>query len=234
MAAYEQIIPVPQLYRLCEIARAMLQGEHGVGRVIARPFVGDPGGFVRTANRRDFSLPPHGETILDVMTAQGLKTYAVGKIWDLFAERGMTDHVKISNNTEGMDRTLELARNDTEYALIFANLVDFDQTWGHRRDPENFARALEEFDQQLGGLLEELRSDDLLIITADHGCDPTFVKHTDHTREYVPLLVYGDHVKAGVDLGTRETFADVASTLAEVFGLEHKFAGRSFLEDLES
>jgi phosphopentomutase len=125
-------------------------------------------------------------------------------------------------------------RNDTEHALIFANLVDFDQTWGHRRDPENFARALEEFDQQLGGLLRELRNDDLLIITADHGCDPTFEKHTDHTREYVPLLVYGDHVKAGVDLGTRETFADVASMLAEVFGLEHEFAGRSFLEDLES
>ncbi|HPC11460.1 MAG TPA: alkaline phosphatase family protein, partial [candidate division Zixibacteria bacterium] len=189
---------------------------------------GSPGRFVRTASRRDFSLPPGGPTLLDLMVAAGRPTYAVGKIWDLFAARGITSHVKPEGNAAGMEATIELVRGDRDHGLIFTNLVDFDQAWGHRRDPANFALALEDFDRRLGALLDALREDDMLIITADHGCDPTLARHTDHTREYVPLLAYGRRVKAGVNLGARATFADVGATVAELFRLPGSLAGNSF------
>ncbi len=229
MAAHEEVYPIEQQYEYCQIARDLLQGEHAVARVIARPFIGKPGSFTRTPRRRDFSQPPWSDTILDLMLKAGRKTYAVGKIWDLFAERGLSSHVKTNDNDDGMEKLIDLIHHDTDHSLLFANLVDFDQAWGHRRDPLNFARALERFDSQLAEMLPLLRENDLLIITADHGCDPTFAAHTDHTREYVPLLVYGLGAKPGVDLGTRTTFADVACTVAEIFDLENEFPGMSFL-----
>ena len=229
LAAHEDIYPLERLYEICQIARDMLTGEFAVGRVIARPFVGTAGDFTRTSGRRDFSLEPPADTILDVMVKNGFKTLAIGKIWDLFAGRGITSKVKTVNNDEVMQVITDFVQDDTTHHLAFANLVDFDMLWGHRRDAVSFARGLESFDRQLGDLLPPLRDDDLLIITADHGCDPTYTKHTDHTREYVPLLVYGKKAKKGVELGTRETFADVACTLGDVFGIDHQFPGNSFL-----
>ncbi|MCH7947753.1 MAG: phosphopentomutase [candidate division Zixibacteria bacterium] len=230
LAAHEDIITVERLYEICTIARQMLSGEFGVGRVIARPFTGKPGSFVRTASRRDFSLEPPDDTLLDLLNKSNRSILSIGKIYDLFVGRGITENIKTANNKEVMESIIETIENNSEYDLIFANCVDFDEKWGHRNDEKNFARSLEEFDVQLGNLLDKLRDDDLLIITADHGCDPTIKTSTDHSREYVPLLVYGKNAKAGFNLGTRETFADIACTLAEVFGLEHKFMGNSFLE----
>ncbi len=232
LAAHEDIITVERLYEICTIARQMLSGDFGVGRVIARPFTGEPGNFVRTASRRDFSLEPPDDTILDLLHKSGRRILSIGKIYDLFVGRGITEKIKTADNTEVMQNIIEAIENSSEYDLIFANCVDFDDKWGHRNDEKHFARSLEEFDVQLGALLDKLRDDDLLIITADHGCDPTIKTSTDHTREYVPLLVYGKNVKAGVNLGTRETFADIACTLAEVFGLEHGFVGKSFLVEI--
>ncbi len=232
MAAHEDIYSREQLYEFCRIAREMLTGENAVARVIARPFTGTPGNFVRTEGRRDFSLEPPEETILDVLEREGYMTLAVGKIWDLFAGRGIKDKIKTANNDEVMDALIEHVKHDTEHALIFANLVDFDMLWGHRRNAEGFAKALMAFDEQLKDLLEVLHTHDLLIITADHGCDPTYTKHTDHTREYVPLLVYGKNARSNVDLETRQTFADVASTIAEIFELRHEFPGQSFLAEI--
>ncbi len=232
MAIHEKVYPLEQQYEYCRIARELLTGDHAVGRVIARPFIGEPGAFTRTAGRRDFSLEPNGETILDLLGRHGHKTHAIGKIWDLFAHRGMTTHVKTEDNTDGMTKITDAVTHDHDSSLIFANLVDFDQLWGHRRDSENFAKALELFDKQLGELLPKLRDTDLLIITADHGCDPTFTKHTDHTREYVPLLVYAETITGGVNLGIRETYADIAVTIAEALGIKHSFPGNSFLDEL--
>ena len=228
LAAHENVFSLEKLYEICQIARDMLTDEYAVGRVIARPFVGTPGNFTRTAGRKDFSLEPPEDTILDVMVKNGFKTLAIGKIWDLFAGRGITNKIKAVNNDEVMQAVIDFVRNDTVHDLVFANLVDFDMLWGHRRDAVSFARGLEAFDCQLGNLLPLLREEDLLIITADHGCDPTYTKHTDHTREYVPLLVYGKNAKQGGDLGTRETFADVACTLGEMFEIDCQFKGKSF------
>jgi phosphopentomutase len=228
LAAHEDIYPLEQLYEICQTARDLLTGPYAVGRVIARPFVGAPGNFTRTAGRKDFSLEPPADTFLDAMIKKGLTTLAIGKIWDLFAGRGLTDKVKTADNEEVMTAVIDFVKNDIVHDLAFANLVDFDMLWGHRRDAESFARGLETFDRRLGDLLPLLRDDDLLIITADHGCDPTYTKHTDHTREYVPLLVYGKHARHGIDLGTRATFADVACTLKEIFRLAHDFQGKSF------
>ncbi|HUV30335.1 MAG TPA: phosphopentomutase [Acidobacteriota bacterium] len=232
LAAHEKVCPVERLYEICLIARDVCQGDYGVGRVIARPFTGEPGFFVRTSRRRDFSLPPTGRTILDHLAANGRHVFAVGKIWDLFAGHGIHERVKTENNTEVMDAVRQMVRYDHQHELIFANCVDFDQLWGHRNDARGFARGLEQFDGRMGELLPLLRGDDLLIITADHGCDPTMETSTDHTREYVPLLVYGRYAKSGVDLGTRETFADVAATLAGLFGFDVPVTGRSFLKDV--
>ncbi|MBU8933038.1 MAG: phosphopentomutase [candidate division Zixibacteria bacterium] len=232
LAAHEGVYPLERQYELCRIARELLSGEHAVGRVIARPFVGSPGSFERTTGRRDFSLTPFADTILDLMNKNGLKVQAIGKTWDLLAKRGFQSHVKTVSNDEGMKGIIKFARDDRQHDMAFANLVDFDMLWGHRRDENGFARALEDFDQGLGSLLETMRDDDLVIITADHGCDPTFDRHTDHTREYVPLLVYGHGTAAGVNLGTRASFVDVACTIAEIFGLKHKFGGASFLKQI--
>jgi phosphopentomutase len=232
MAAHEDLYLLERQYELCRIARDLLTGEYAVARVIARPFIGPPGNFTRTTGRRDFSLEPPQDTILDLMVNKGLKTLAIGKICDLFAGRGISNKIKAANNDEVMAAIIDFVKNDSRHALAFANLVDFDMLWGHRNDEVGFAKGLEAFDRQLGELLPLLREDDLLIITADHGCDPTYKKHTDHTREYVPLLVYGKKAKQGVDLGVRETFADVACTMGEIYGIEHSFPGKSFYREI--
>jgi phosphopentomutase len=227
IAAHEDIVPVPELYRACEIAYKLVAQGLGVGRVIARPFVGEPGRFRRTANRRDFALPPAGETLLDRLHAAGRQVIAIGKIDDLFAGRGITEAVHTASDDEGMSE-IERQLDKTERSFIFANLVDFDTLYGHRNDVEGYAANLERFDRRLPAILSRLRDDDLLVVTADHGNDPTTAS-TDHAREYVPLLVAGKHVRAGVDLGTRSTFADLGQSLADAFGVGRLKRGTSFL-----
>ena len=230
IAAHEDIVPPEQLYEYCRIARKQLQGKHGVGRVIARPFVGQPGSFKRTANRHDFSLEPPKDTLLDAVKAAGLHSIAVGKIYDIFAGRGTTEHVYNQNNANGMEHALRYAKQDFS-GLCFVNLVDFDMNFGHRRDPEGYARALNEFDKWLPGFLAQLGEEDLVMITADHGCDPGYAATTDHTREYVPLLILGKQVKP-VNLGTREGFADIAATAAELLQVSLVTPGKSFREEI--
>jgi phosphopentomutase len=229
LAAHEDLYPPARLYDICRIARELLVGEYHVGRVIARPFVGEPGSFTRTANRKDFSRVPESDTLLDLLTRAGHGVLSVGKIYDLFAGQGITTSIKTADNKAVMTAVNHAIANDPSHRLIFANCVDFDMVWGHRNDEANFARGLEQFDRLLGETLSVLRPDDLLVITADHGCDPTLKNSTDHTREYVPLLVYGHQSRAGADLGIRATFADLAATLAETFKLKHRFPGTSFL-----
>jgi len=231
LAAHEEIIPLDRLYEICRIAREMLAGEHGVGRVIARPFVGKPGNFERTANRRDFSLLPPRKTVLDLLTEKNIPVVSIGKIYDLFAGRGISKAVKTKDNAEVIANVID-QMDKTDNGLIFANLVDFDMLWGHRNDYESFARGLEEFDRELPRIMDRMGKGDLLMITADHGCDPTLKHSTDHTREYVPLLVKGENGTEGVNLGTRETFADIASTLAEIFRIDYTFPGTSFLKEI--
>ncbi|BAF59392.1 hosphopentomutase [Pelotomaculum thermopropionicum SI] len=225
VAAHEEIIPVEELYAICRIAREMLTGEHAVGRVIARPFTGRPGSFRRTERRHDFSLKPPGRTVLNLLAENGVTVTAVGKVEDIFAGEGITRSVPTRGNADGLDQALKLMQSDTA-GLIFTNLVDFDMLYGHRNNARGYADALEELDRRLPELFRLLREDDVAIFTADHGCDPT-TPGTDHTREYVPLLVYGAPVRSGINLGVRETFADVAATVAEIFGLEFA-VGRSF------
>jgi phosphopentomutase len=229
IAAHEAVVPVPELYRACEIAYRLAGEGLGVGRVIARPFVGAPGAFKRTANRRDYALPPKGETLLDRVKAASLPVVAIGKIEDLFAGRGVTLAIHTASDDEGMDQ-VERQMQSLDRGFVFTNLVDFDTQYGHRNDVEGYARNLERFDARLAGVLPRLRETDLLIVTADHGNDPTTAS-TDHAREYVPLLVTGAHVR-GADLGTRRTFADVGQTLAEVFGVGPLANGTSFLRDI--
>jgi len=230
IAAHERIVPVAELYRACEIAFDLVAVGLGVGRVIARPFVGKPGGFTRTSNRRDFALQPAGETLLDRVKAASLPVVAIGKIEDLFASRGITSAIHTKSDDDGMDQ-LERQMAEIQRGFIFTNLVDFDTQYGHRNDVDGYARNLERFDQRLLRLLPQLRDDDLLIVTADHGNDPTTAS-TDHSREYVPLIVTGRHVRNGVDLGTRSTFADVGQTLAEAFGVGRLAHGTSFLPQI--
>lgn len=229
IAAHEQIVHLPQLYQWCQAAREILVGEHGVGRVIARPFIGKTGDFKRTQNRKDFSIEPTGQTILDYLTANRIHVTAIGKIYDIFTGRGISKHVPSHNNLETVFNIIE-SINEIDSGLIFANLVDFDMLFGHRNDYQGYADALIEFDQLLPRIIDALAPDDLLLITADHGCDPT-TKSTDHSREYVPLLVYGKNINP-VDLQTRETFADVAQTIAEFYRLKPIFSGKSFLNEL--
>lgn len=230
IAAHEEIIPVEELYDMCRIARSILRGKHAVGRVIARPFFGQPGSFVRSEKREDFSLEPPEETMLDKIKAAGLAVLAVGKIVDIFAGRGITRFNHTINNMAGVEAILQYMASG-EPGLIFANLVDFDMLYGHRRDITGYARALEEFDQRLPALMEQLTREDLLIITADHGCDPSY-QGTDHTREYVPLLLYGAKIKEDVDLGIRATFADLAATITDLLGVEPPGYGSSFAHDI--
>jgi phosphopentomutase len=230
VAAHEAVVPVAQLYYDCEIAYRLVCEGLGVGRVIARPFVGTPGYFKRTSNRRDYALPPAGETLLDRLTASSIAVVAIGKIRDLFAGRGITVSTHTASDDEGMDQ-LERQMADFDSGLIFANLVDFDTQYGHRNDVGGYARNLEQFDRRLSTVVPRLREDDLLMVTADHGNDPT-TSSTNHSREYVPLLVAGKRVRAGVDLGTRRTFADLGQTLAEMFGVGPLANGTSFLQEI--
>jgi phosphopentomutase len=230
IAAHEKLVPIDRLYEMCQIARETLTGEHAVGRVIARPFLGEVGQFKRTDKRRDFSLKPIGKTMLDYVKEAGLLVKAVGKIEDIFAGQGMTHSVHIHGNMDGVDKTLEYMKEDFN-GLIFTNLVDFDMTYGHRNDVQGYAKALMDFDQRLPELFQAMRPEDVLMITADHGCDPTF-KGTDHTREYVPFLIHAKEIKKGINLGTKETFADIAATVLEALGVEGDVYGKSFLKEL--
>jgi len=230
IAAHEAVIPLPELYRICEIARALLDGPHRVGRVIARPFTGDhAGNFQRTRNRHDYAIAPPEGMLLDQLAGHDVPVYAVGKIYDIFLGRGISSSVKMQSNADGLDQTLA-AIESFERGLIFTNLVDFDMLYGHRNDVEGYARALEEFDVYLPRILAAMRVDDLLILTADHGCDPT-TPSTDHSREYAPLLVFHPNAPAGVNLGTRRTLADVGATIAENFAVPLQ-RGTSFLQEL--
>jgi len=226
VAAHEEVIALDELYRICRIAREMLTGEHNVGRVIARPFVGHPGSFTRTGNRKDFSLPPPEPTLLDRLLAVGQEVIGVGKIDDLFAKQGLTICHHTVENVVGAEKVIELLGGESR-GLILANLIEFDMLYGHRNNPQGYARALEIFDSQLPRIMEAMKSGDVLFIVADHGNDPT-TPSTDHSREYVPLLVCGPRVKAAVDLGTRGSFADVGATIAEVLGVDPLPNGASF------
>jgi phosphopentomutase len=227
IAAHEEVIPIEEQYRICKIARDMLREKHEVGRVIARPFIGASGNYTRTANRKDFAVPPPQGMLLDQLAERGVTVHAVGKISDVFLGRGITKSDKTKSNAEGMSKTLE-AMDSTAQGLIFVNLVDFDQNFGHRNDVEGYARALEEVDAWVPHLLAAAKPGDAIIFTADHGCDPT-TPSTDHSREYVPLLVHGG--KPGVNLGTRPTLSDIGQTVAETFGARIQ-RGSSFLADI--
>ncbi len=225
IAAHEDVVPLEELYDICKKARKILRGKNAVGRVIARPFVGTPGNFTRTANRHDYTVELEKPTMLDLLSSRGFDVIGVGKIRDIFSGRGLTRTVPTAGNADGMAKTGELLRDDF-HGLAFVNLVDFDSSFGHRNDVDGYARAISEFDLWLGGALEKLREDDMLIITADHGCDPA-TESTDHSREYVPLLVYGKEVRA-VPIGVRTSFSDVAATILDIFGQKERLDGESF------
>ena len=229
IAAHEEIVPVEQLYEWCRIAREILRGEHEVARVIARPFIGTPGNFKRTPRRRDFSVPPPYPTLLDALTEAGLKVVTVGKIDDIFAGRGVTFAIHTSDNRDGMQQ-VETLTVQGDFDFLWCTLVDFDTVYGHRNNPQGFAQALKEFDEWLGNFLPKLMGGDLLIITADHGNDPTTLS-TDHSREYVPLLIWTPSLKEGKPLGVRQTFADVAATIADWLKVEWRGAGKSCLKE---
>jgi phosphopentomutase len=226
VAAHQDIVPLAELYRMCEIARAMLTGEHAVGRVIARPFLGTTGAFRRTEHRRDFSLAPTGTTLLDLLKEAGKEVIGLGKIDDLFAGQGLTQRDHTETNREGMAATLRWLGRDFS-GLLFVNLVEFDMLWGHRRDSQGYAQALRDVDAWLPQVQQVMRSDDAIFFSADHGVDPTY-RGSDHTRECVPLLAYGQPIQAGINLGTRETFADLGQTLAQALGVGPLAAGTSF------
>ncbi len=230
IAAHEDVVPVEQLYEYCRIARKILRGRHGVGRVIARPFVGSSGNYTRTANRHDFSLEPPRKTMLDAFKDAGLDSLAVGKIYDIFAGQGTTEHVYTKGNTDGMAKAMAYAERDFT-GLCFINLVDFDMLYGHRRNIDGYAAALTEFDGWLAEFLKKMGPEDLVMITADHGCDPAYTATTDHTREYIPLLVLGQQVKP-VNLGTRSCFANIAATICELFDLPLETEGESFGKEI--
>jgi phosphopentomutase len=232
VAAHEQAVHLDELYSACRAAREMLAGEHAVGRVIARPFVGSPGSWRRTTNRRDFSLEPFEPTVMQRLVERNVRVTTVGKVDDLFAGRGVSDAIHTKSNAEGQEVLLDLARKPGD-GLVFANLVDFDTQFGHRNDPAGFAGALEAYDEHLGEMLGRLRDDEMVWVTADHGNDPT-TPGTNHTREYAPFLAAGPRVKAGLDLGTRSTFADLGATLSELFGLAPSRHGASFLKELRA
>jgi phosphopentomutase len=229
VAAHEQVIPLPELYQICETARAILRGPHEVGRVIARPFVGAPGHFTRTANRHDYAVPPPRGMLLDQLEARGTFVYSIGKISDVFLGRGIRKSIKTKNNSDGMAKTMD-AMQETSEGLIFTNLVDFDQQYGHRNDIEGYGGALEQFDAWVPQFEGGLGPDDLAVFTADHGCDPT-TPSTDHSREYVPLLALGPKVRTGINLGLRRTLSDIGQTVAANFGT-HIAKGTSFLAEI--
>ena len=229
IAAHEDIVPVQELYRYCEIARELLQGEHAVGRVIARPFTGEYPNFARTSNRHDYSLAP-SKTMLDQLSSAGYDVLAVGKIYDIYAGKEITDTVRTQNNEEGIERLIE--RMDRDFnGICFVNLVDFDMIYGHRNNVDGYAKALTYFDSQLPRILKGLKEEDVLMITADHGCDPA-TPSTDHSREYIPLVIYGNNINKGVNVGTRDTFSDIAATILDYFELKPEVDGTSFLGEI--
>ena len=230
VAGHEDVVSLEELYRCCEIAREMLQGDLGVGRVIARPFVGKEGSFERTRNRHDYALDPTGPIVMDDLVKNGFDSIGVGKIYDIFAGKSVEESYKMEDNIDGMNITLDLCDKDFN-GLCFVNLVDFDMIYGHRNDVDGYANAASEFDKQLGQMMDKLREDDIVIITADHGCDPS-TESTDHSREYVPMIIFGDKIKAGVDLKTRNTFADIGKTIADIFGIESSIPGTSFYREV--
>lgn len=229
IAAHEDVVPVAELYKYCEMAREICSGDWGVGRIIARPFEGEYP-YKRTTNRHDYSLVPPKKTMLDCISENGLAVKAVGKINDIFAGQGITDMVRTQNNMDGVDKMLDYAKEEFE-GLCFVNLVDYDMLYGHRNDVEGYAKALTAFDERIPEILGMLQDDDILMITADHGCDP-ITPSTDHSREYTPLVVYGKNIKSGVNLGTRESFADIAATILNYFDLEADIAGESMLSEI--
>jgi len=230
IAAHEEVIPLDRLYEICEIARNILRGEHEVGRVIARPFLGEPGAFYRTENRHDYAVPPPRENLLPLLSGEGLEVVCIGKIASIFDSTGVTQDLTAKNNEQTIDQTIRALQEDS-HGLIFSNLVDFDMLYGHRRDTEGYARALEHFDTRWPEIEAAMREGDLIMITADHGNDPTY-PGTDHTREYAPLIVFGKGSRAGVNLGTRGSLADIGKTIAENFGLKLG-AGESFLAQIQ-
>jgi phosphopentomutase len=230
IAAHESVIPLEELYTMCEIAREILRGDDQVARVIARPFVGEPGNFQRTPNRRDYSLKPFDKTVLDFAKEAGLEVKAVGKIVDIYDGEGITEDVHTTDNMDGVDQTIHYLKQDFK-GILFTNLVDFDAKFGHRRNVEGYKAALEEVDARLPEMFEAMREDDILIIMADHGNDPGY-KGTDHTREYIPILAYGKSVKQGVDLGTRKTFSDIAATVSDILGIDKTPYGTSFKDEI--
>lgn len=230
IAAHEEIVPLEELYRYCKIARGLLTGKHALGRVIARPFDGTHPNFKRTPHRHDFSLLPPKTTMLDCLQEAGYDTIGIGKIYDIFAGKGIDKTTSIVNNNDGMIKTLEAQKDDFK-GICFVNLVDFDMLYGHRNDVNGYAQAATDFDVQLGEFMKGMRSDDVLMITADHGCDPG-TPSTDHSREYTPMLMYGEGIKEGVSIGTRDMFADIAATVLDLFGVKGDIAGKSFLDQV--
>lgn len=230
IAAHEDIIPIEELYKYCEIAREMLTGDNAVARVIARPYLGEPGNFSRTSNRKDYALLPPHATALDKLQEAGVKVMAVGKIEDIFSGKGIYSAVHTKDNMDGVDKTLDYMKTEKE-GLIFTNLVDFDMKWGHRNDPKSYGKGLEEFDVRLKEIMQNMESDDILFITADHGCDPTY-PGTDHTREYVPFLAYGEPLKKGYNLGTKVGFFNMGQTICDIFNSEKIINGDSFLGEI--
>lgn len=227
IAAHEEVVPLEQLYEYCKIAREILQGEHGVGRVIARPFLGESGNYYRTPHRHDFSLIPPKDTMLNILKNAGKDVLSIGKIYDIFAGSGITDYVYTESNEDGINKTLNWMDRDFN-GICFTNLVDFDMLYGHRRDIDGYAKALAYFDERLPELLAKLKDDDCLMITADHGCDPGFTNTTDHTREYIPYIVYGKNIEPK-NIGTRETFADIGATVLKLLNVDGKLDGESLI-----
>lgn len=231
IAAHEEVISIEELYNMCEIAREMLVGDNLIGRVIARPFVGEVGSFKRTSNRKDYAIDPPGKTMLDYLKEDNKDVISIGKIYDIFNGFGITEKIKTVSNLDGINKTIEVMKKDFN-GLLFTNLVDFDMMYGHRNDVEGYANAISEFDSKIPELLENLNEDDLLILTADHGCDPT-TQGTDHTREQIPLIVYGKKMKV-VDLGVRDSFSDIGKTVLDLFNIENDLHGVSFKNDILS
>ena len=230
IAAHEEIVSLDELYKMCEIAREIMMGDNAVARIIARPFIGKPGAFERTSNRRDYSLSPFEDTVLDNIKNSNLDVIGVGKIEDIFNQQGITEAIHTHDNMDGVNQTINYMKKETK-GLIFTNLVDFDSKYGHRRDVEGYKNALEEFDARIPEILENMNDDDVLIINSDHGNDPTY-KGTDHTREYIPVLVYGKNLKSGLNLGTRNSFADIGATVADIFNVEMPKHGQSFKKEI--
>jgi len=226
IAAHEEIIPLEKLYEMCKIAREIMMGDNAIARIIARPFVGTPGNFDRTSNRKDYSLDPSGETVLDIVKKEGLDVIAIGKIEDIFNGKGITDAVHTTDNMDGIDKTIEYIQKESK-GIIFTNLVDFDSKYGHRRDPKGYKEALEKFDSRIPEILNSMKDNDIIIFTADHGNDPTY-QGSDHTREYIPIIIYGKHVKGNVNIGTRKSFADIAATISDIFTIQSTGNGESF------